>query len=149
MQQISAVWLKTASKTLYFNKFNEKFNLDQYNKFTASTQLQVQYFKDIVVSKKIDDLSLFVFGDKDANELVLINALTTIETGLFYVLEDNVTEETVMTNYMIVSATMTEIVDNGYLLTEEVPEVFQKVAEAGIVNSVMGGVKFLAKTILQ
>lgn len=37
-----------------------------------------------------------------------------------------VTEENVITNYLNVATTISEIVDNGVVLTEEQPELFAK-----------------------
>lgn len=54
-----------------------------------------------------------------------------------------------MRNYMLVATTLSEIVDGGYLLTDTVPEVFARPPQESAVKSLLGGVKFLAKTILQ
>ena len=146
---ISAVWLKSATKTLYFVQYDKQFSLDAYKNFSAFSETSINYYNDIVVSKKIGELQLFLFGNKNANELLIERGLETIDKSLFQVLDGLVTEENVITNYLNVATTISEIVDNGVVLTEEQPELFTKQAESGIVHSVLGGVKFLAKTILQ
>lgn len=70
-------------------------------------------------------MSLFVVAPNDGNEIILTTAIHTLEQALYDVMGDkDINEDNIMRNYLMVATTFSEIVDNGYLLTDTVPQVF-------------------------
>ena len=148
--QIAAVWIRTPTRTLYYSQFDDAFVQERYASLHALSVLSVQYLQDIVVSKREQQLQFFVFGTQGANEVILVQALNLLVESVAKVGGDaGAQEDLLLQNFMELSTTLSEVVDQGQLLTDEVPEIFQRQESAGMVRNVAAGMRFLAKTIIQ
>eukprot|EP00703_Trepomonas_sp_PC1_P002515 JAP94091.1 Hypothetical protein TPC1_13378 [Trepomonas sp. PC1] len=149
MNKIDAIWIKSCERTLYFAKFNQQFDINQYKDYIASSLINVSYQNQIIVSQKIEEIMVFIFGDKQSNEIYLVEALLAVVRSLHHALPESISQDEILSNFLNFATIISETIDHGCILTDIPPEIFKKEESGGIMSGMIGGVKFLAKTILQ
>jgi len=74
------------------------------------------------------DVSFFVCGPADGNELVLLSVLTTIFDSISVVLKGNVEKRTLLDNMEILLLIIDEAIDGGLLLEAASDVIVQRVS---------------------
>jgi hypothetical protein len=80
------------------------------------------------VYKSSGDLTFFTIGNKDENELLLLQVLNVFRESMDVLLRNQVEKKTMLENLDYVLLTMDELVDSGIILEWDVDEIVKRVS---------------------
>jgi len=84
----------------------------------------------IVLYKNEQDVSLFVVGSMEDNEILLYNVILALRDSLHLLFKQAVDKRTIVENYDLVSLAIDEIVDDGIVLETDPTIVVSRVSRA-------------------
>ncbi|KAH0575256.1 hypothetical protein SS50377_22886 [Spironucleus salmonicida] len=145
---IEAVRLTSARTVLYARQYTPGFSLSQLPEVVAGPATEVHYHASLVCTRRLGELSLFLYAAPDANELYLEHCLDCVASAVRSVLSE-LTEAAALESLLTLTAALSETVDAGYLLTNRAVELFdQEKGGSGLVGGLLNGAKLVAKTLL-
>eukprot|EP01090_Pellita_catalonica_P007944 TRINITY_DN18563_c0_g1_i1.p1 TRINITY_DN18563_c0_g1~~TRINITY_DN18563_c0_g1_i1.p1 ORF type:complete len:175 (+),score=38.20 TRINITY_DN18563_c0_g1_i1:97-621(+) len=105
----------------------------------------------VVVYKEMGDVTAFVIGKKDENELILDSVASALCESLAILLRNEVHKLTILENFDYVLLIIDELIDGGVIMQQDPTEIAKKVTsrgegETGIGSGNSGGAE---KTILK
>ncbi len=105
----------------------EKGLLEKTAKQSADILL---YDNQIVVYKTESDVTMYVVGSVDENEVLLYNVILTVRDSLHLLLKQSIDKRTLIECYDILALAMDEIVDDGVILETDPSIVVTRVSKA-------------------
>jgi len=107
----------------------EAFELRLFNKIKAQPLAEIVLLDEYAaVYKASGDLTFFVVGAKEENELLLLNVLNVFRETMDMLLRNQVEKRTMLENLDYVLLTMDELVDGGIILEWDVDEIVKRVS---------------------
>ncbi|CAK7230866.1 Golgi-to-ER vesicle coat component [Sporothrix bragantina] len=88
------------------------------------------YDNHIVLYKAESDVTMYVVGSPDENEVLLYNVILTIRDSLHLLLKQSIDKRTLVECYDILALAMDEIVDDGVILETDPSIVVTRVSKA-------------------
>ncbi|CAK7273837.1 Golgi-to-ER vesicle coat component [Sporothrix epigloea] len=88
------------------------------------------YDNHIVLYKAESDVTMYVVGSPDENEVLLYNVILTIRDSLHLLLKQSIDKRTLVECYDILSLAMDEIIDDGVILETDPSIVVTRVSKA-------------------
>ncbi|OAA54321.1 coatamer subunit protein [Niveomyces insectorum RCEF 264] len=105
----------------------EKGLLEKTAKQTSDILL---YDNHIVLYKTESDVTMYVVGGVDENEVLLYNVVLTIRDSLHLLLKQSIDKRTLIECYDILALAMDEIIDDGVILETDPSIVVTRVSKA-------------------
>lgn len=94
------------------------------------------YDNHVVLYKTESDVTMYVVGSPDENEVLLYNVILTIRDSMHLLLKQSIDKRTLIECYDILSLAMDEIVDDGVILETDPSIVVTRVSKAPTQDSV-------------
>ncbi|CAK7242991.1 MAG: Golgi-to-ER vesicle coat component [Sporothrix thermara] len=88
------------------------------------------YDNHIVLYKAESDVTMYVVGSPDENEVLLYNVILTIRDSLHLLLKQSIDKRTLVECYDILALAMDEIIDDGVILETDPSIVVTRVSKA-------------------
>lgn len=88
------------------------------------------YDNHIVLYKAESDVTMYVVGSPDENEVLLYNVVLTIRDSLHLLLKQSIDKRTLVECYDILALAMDEIIDDGVILETDPSIVVTRVSKA-------------------
>lgn len=110
-------------------KKQEEFEV-KLTKKTHKQDSEIMLFENkIVLYKEYIDLSLYLIGDINENEIVLQTAFNALKNSLELILDNGIDKKNVQEHYDMVLLTIDEIVDNGIILETDPQTIASRVTK--------------------
>lgn len=97
-------------------KDQKAFEKGLHEKTAKQTGDIILFDNRVVVYKHVIDVSMYVVGGLDENEVFLYNVVVALRESLEILLKHNVDKRTIIENFDLVSLAVDEIVDDGIVL---------------------------------
>ena len=114
-------------------EFNQRLHKKK-SRFTDSSMYHNNFFSIdhfVAFFREYDDLSVFVLGTQNDNELILSDVLDTIHEVLDTCFARGINRKSLTENMVKVILTIDELVDEGIILTTELDEILDRINHQG------------------
>eukprot|EP01089_Gocevia_fonbrunei_P018801 TRINITY_DN6463_c0_g1_i2.p1 TRINITY_DN6463_c0_g1~~TRINITY_DN6463_c0_g1_i2.p1 ORF type:complete len:166 (+),score=36.03 TRINITY_DN6463_c0_g1_i2:119-616(+) len=110
----------------------QKKDFEQVLRKKAQPGGQILMIEDSIVTyRDLADVTIFVTGNKDENELVLESVVNTIADSLIILLRSEVHKISILENFDYVLLVIDETIDEGIIFETDTTAIVQRVANRG------------------
>ncbi|EMR10802.1 hypothetical protein PNEG_00949 [Pneumocystis murina B123] len=119
----------TARSNLYSTVKNQKaFEKGLWEKTKKTNNEIILYENYMVVYKTSIDITMYIVGGQDENELMLYELLTTLKETLEILLKMLIDKHALLENYDLLSLVVNEICDDGIIVETEPTVIASRIA---------------------
>ena len=112
------------------NKVQLEFEKQLFKKTHKKNSEIILYENHLILYKEYTDVTLYLIGDGNENELVLQAAFDAYKNSLELVLNNGIDKKNIQENYDLVLLTIDELCDNGIILETDPASIASRVTKA-------------------
>ncbi|SMN19105.1 similar to Saccharomyces cerevisiae YPL010W RET3 Zeta subunit of the coatomer complex (COPI), which coats Golgi-derived transport vesicles [Maudiozyma saulgeensis] len=112
------------------NKIQLEFEKQLFKKTHKKNAEIMLYENHLVLYKEYTDVTLYLIGDGNENELVLQEAFDAYRNSIELVLHNGVDKKNIQENYDLILLAIDELIDNGIILETDPASIASRVTKA-------------------